>query len=45
MRASGINMFFLMGGRSKVYKEQEFKRVFYDLPSENIVVVDAGHWV
>lgn len=45
VKGVGGNVFFLMGARSRIYKFDDFTNVFKDLPSNNIVTLDAGHWV
>ena len=34
-----------MGARSRVYPYGDYEKVFKNLPADNLVTLDAGHWV
>ena len=44
-KTDGKNMFFIMGARSRVYPYGDYEKVFKNLPADNLVTLDAGHWV
>lgn len=45
LRHSGANVFFIMGLKSRIYTQEQFKTVFFQIPDENVIWLDAGHWV
>ena len=38
-------MFFIMGSRSRVYPDEVYTKVFPGLPTDNLITLEAGHWV
>jgi len=34
-----------MGAKSRVYEFEQFKKVFPKISKDDIVTLDAGHWV